>query len=90
MNLQSSKFWITGFVPDIYDQWLLSKLGLDTGHTVTEDELLQIASVDFSEFYDYDSHCNEAMNYLEIKYKSDEKAGKLIFDDDNQIAWLMW
>lgn len=31
---------------------LLSKLGLDTGYTVTEDELLQIASVDLSEFED--------------------------------------
>lgn len=31
---------------------LLSKLGLDTGYTVTEDELLQIVSVDLSEFED--------------------------------------
>ena len=77
------QWWITGFVPDVYDQWLSSKFGLDWGDTVTKDELLQIASVDFSE--------NPQMLLdLKEKFEGKEEAQYLIFDMEENTLWIAW
>lgn len=84
-----NQWWITGFVPDEYDQWLSSKFGLDWGNTVTEDELLQIASIDLSNMY---SKFKEkySQNDLNIEFlQSDETPYTLIFDDEETI-WICW
>ena len=78
-----NQWWITGFVPDVYDQWLSSKFGLDWGDTVTEDELLQIASVDFSE--------NPQMLIdLKKKFEGKNEAQYLIFDMEENTLWIAW
>ena len=78
-----NQWWITGFVPDVYDQWLSSKFGLDWGDTVTEDELLQIASVDFSE--------NPQMLIdLKKNFEGKREAQYLIFDMKENMLWIAW
>ena len=77
------RWWITGFIPDVYDQWLSSKFGLDWGDTVTEDELLQIASVDFSE--------NPQMLIdLKKNFEGKREAQYLIFDMEENTLWIAW
>ena len=78
-----NQWWITGFVPDVYDQWLSSKFGLDWGDTVTEDKLLQIASVDFSE--------NPQMLIdLKKNFEGKREAQYLIFDMEENTLWIAW
>lgn len=78
-----NQWWITGFVPDVYDQWLSSKFGLDWGDTVTADELLQIASVDFSE--------NPQMLIdLKEEFEGKDEAQYLIFDMKENTLWIAW
>ena len=78
-----NQWWITGFVPDVYDQWLSSKFGFDWGDTVTEDELLQIASVDFSE--------NPQMLIdLKKNFEGKREAQYLIFDMKENTLWIAW
>lgn len=78
-----NQWWITGFVPDVYDQWLSSKFGFDWGDTVTEDELLQIASVDFSE--------NPQMLIdLKRKFEGEDEDQFLIFDMKENTLWIAW
>lgn len=62
---------------------LSSKFGLDWGDTVTEDELLQIASVDFSE--------NPQMLIdLKKNFEGKREAQYLIFDMKENMLWIAW
>ena len=73
------QWWITGFVPNIYD------------YGVKENELIQIASVDLSSFYDYSSHQNKVFEDLRDMYEDDVRYNdNLIFDNKNQLIWLVW
>lgn len=62
---------------------LSSKFGLDWGDTVTEDELLQIAGVDFSE--------NPQMLIdLKKNFEGKREAQYLIFDMKENMLWIAW
>ncbi len=65
------QWWITGFVPDIYDP------------DINEDELIQIASVDFSSN-------PQLLADLRNKWKNRDESQYLIFDMRYSILWLMW
>ena len=65
------QWWITGFVPNIYD------------YGVTAEELLQIASVDFSKQ-------PELLGDLKSKYEHEWQADYLIFDEKDNTLWLIW
>lgn len=89
--LPCNQWWITGFVPDVYDQWLSSKFGLNWGDTVTEDELLQIASVDFPEFNNILTDDNPMYDSIKTEYENNEYyKDKLIFDDNEDTVWIVW
>jgi len=75
------QWWITGFVPDVYDQWLLNKFGVDWGYTITADKLLQVASVDFSEN-------PKMLKDLKKKWQTEEEVEYLIFDMEESILWI--
>ena len=68
------QWWITGFAPDIYN------VG---DYLITEDELLQIASVDFSKK-------PEMFNDLKTTWEHDTKAEFLIFDEEDNTLWIIW
>lgn len=62
---------------------LSSKFGLDWGDTVTEDKLLQIAGVDFSE--------NPQMLIdLKEEFEGKDEAQYLIFDMKENTLWIAW
>ena len=65
------QWWITGFVPNIYD------------YTIKADELLQIASVDFS-------NEPEMLSDLKTKYEQKWQSEYLIFDEEDNMLWIMW
>ena len=67
-----NQWWITGFVPNIYK------------YTINANELLQVASIDFS---------SEPNMYSSLKsgYESDPDYKKIIiFDDEKNTIWLLW
>ena len=85
-----NQWWITGFVPDVYDQWLSSKFGLDWGDTVTEDELLQIASVKLCNMYNAFKRKYSPDDLNMMLNFSDETPYTLIFDDKEEMVWIYW
>lgn len=85
-----NQWWITGFVPDVYDQWLSSKFGLDWGDTVTEDKLLQIASVDLSNMYSTFKRKYSSDDSNIASRFSDKTPYTLIFDDKEETVWIYW
>ena len=62
---------------------LSSKFGLDWGDTVTEDELLQIAGVDFSEN-------PQILIDLKKNFEGKREAQFLIFDMKENTLWIAW
>ena len=96
-NESEEQWWITGFVPDEYNWWF----DQDSDNFIKEDQLIQIASVDFSNFgtesNDTGKNAYESIKNEYIEYNSDtheyeivEKyRGKLIFDDKEQTLWLV-
>ncbi len=73
------QWWITGFVPNIYD------------YSVKADELIQIASVDLTKFYDLNTQKNKVFEDLKTLYEEDKRySDNLIFDSDNQLIWIVW
>ena len=85
-----NQWWITGFVPDVYDQWLSSKFGLDWGDTVTEDELLQIASIKLCNMYNAFKRKYSPDDLNIISRFSNETPYTLIFDDKEEMVWIYW
>ena len=94
------QWWITGFVPDEYNWWF----DQDSDNFIKEDQLIQIASVDFSNFGTesndtgknaYESIKNEYIKYndntheYEIVKEHKEYKDNLIFDDEQQTLWLV-
>lgn len=69
------QWWITGFVPDIYD------------YGVNENELFPIASVDFSNYPDMYKVIKEEVNSENRRKKLKDK---IIFDDQYCIIWINW
>jgi hypothetical protein len=65
------QWWITGFVPNIYD------------YSITADQLLQIASVDFSKQPKF-------LSELKSKYEQEWQADYLIFDEEENTLWIIW
>lgn len=67
------QWWITGFVPDINNSF------------ITAEELVQIASVDFSGY--------PASMYINLKEryeKNRDYKDTIYFDDHNRMIWLVW
>lgn len=65
----NSQWWITGFRPEIY--------------SVTHDQLLQIASVDFSEN-------PQMLENLGNQNPEEIEAQKIIIDEKENMLWLTW
>lgn len=87
--LPEDQWWITGFVTDIYDQWLSSKVGFDWGDTITNEDLIQVASVDFSKYRNNVTGENAMYDSIKSKYVNEYK-DELIFDDNEDIMWIAW
>lgn len=91
------QWWITGFVPDEYNWWFNQK----SDNFIKEDQLVQIASVDFSDFgtekddtgktaYDSIKATYTTYNSINGKYEVIKKYyDKLIFDDKEQTVWIV-
>lgn len=91
------QWWITGFVPDEYNWWFDQK----SDNFIKEDQLVQIASVDFSDFgtekddtgktaYDSIKATYTTYNSINGKYEVIKKYyDKLIFDDKEQTVWIV-
>ena len=64
---------------------------MDWGDTVTEDELLQIASIDFSKFNNILTDDNPMYDSFKAEYENKEYyKDKLIFDDNKYTVWKAW
>ena len=72
------QWWITGFVPDIYD------------YGVKADELIQIASVDLSDMYNEFKKSYSPDDSNMVTSLSDETPYTLIFDDTEETVWICW
>ena len=81
------QWWITGFVPDEYNWWF----DQDSDNFIKEDQLVQIASVDFSNFgTEKDDTGKTAYERMKKKYEEDpDYKNNLIFDDKEQTLWIV-
>ena len=84
------QWWITGFVPDVYDQWFFSKFGLNWGDTITEDELLPLASINLSDKYNVFKNMYSPDGSNSVINLYEKTPYTLIFVDEETTVWLYW
>lgn len=72
------QWWITGFVPDEYNWWF----DQDSDNFIKEDQLVQIASVDFQKNPEW-------LIALWDKWKDREESKNIIVDFEENLLWII-